>query len=154
MPRDDFSPHVKETLAKRVAYHCSNPKCSVITTGPHTDAEKSINIGVASHITAAASGGPRYDALFTPEQRSSIGNGIWLCQSCAKLIDSDVLEYNVAKLNEWKSQAEQKTLELTKYTDQTTFYPQPEKAMHTPIPIIAKNCGQTTLKSAPRYKIA
>jgi hypothetical protein len=138
MSRDDFPTRVKETLAKRVAFHCSNPECFALTTGPHTDTGKSINIGVASHITSAAPGGPRYDSLLSPEKRSSIENGIWLCQSCSKLIDSDELEYAVAKLNEWKSNAEQKTLEIMKYTSQTTFYPQPLSATHTPIPKIAK----------------
>jgi len=137
MPRNDFPLRIKETLAKRVAYHCSNPDCSVITTGPHTDNGRSINIGVASHITSAAPGGPRYDSQLSTKQRSSIENGIWLCQSCSKLIDADEPAYTVARLNEWKLNAEKRILELLKYTPQDTFYPQPANVTHTPIPKIA-----------------
>ena len=43
-----------------------------------------------AHICAAAQGGPRYDASMTPEERKSFENGIWLCQSCSKLIDTDI----------------------------------------------------------------
>ena len=33
--RDDFTKRIKETLAKRVGFHCSNPSCKIITSGPH-----------------------------------------------------------------------------------------------------------------------
>jgi tetratricopeptide (TPR) repeat protein len=69
-----------------------------------------ISIGVAAHITAASPGGPRYDANLTPEQRSHPDNGIWLCQSCAKLIDNDPERYTVAVLREWKVSAEERAL--------------------------------------------
>lgn len=49
------------------------------------------NAGVAAHITAASPGGARYDAALTPEARADIGNGIWLCQNHARLIDNDEL---------------------------------------------------------------
>ena len=81
--RDDFPRIVVETLAKRVGNRCSNPGCRKLTSGPHTDDEKSLNVGVAAHVTAASAGGPRYDASLTAEERKDIGNGIWLCQSCA-----------------------------------------------------------------------
>lgn len=74
---------------------------------PHEDATKAVNLGVAAHITAAAPGGPRYDASLTPEQRSSIENAIWLCQNCAKLIDNDPARFPVALLREWKAKAEE-----------------------------------------------
>ena len=40
-----------------------------------------------------AQGGPRYAASMTPEERKSFENGIWLCQSCSKLIDTDITRY-------------------------------------------------------------
>ena len=106
--RDDFSQNTKETLARRVNFLCSNPHCPVATVGPHSDASKSVNKGVAAHITSAAPGGKRYDASLTPEQRSSGDNGIWLCQNCAKLIDSDEVRFNAALLRAWKTAAEAK----------------------------------------------
>lgn len=98
MPRDDFPIRIKEILAKRVAYHCSNPDCYIITTGPHTDTSKYINLGVASHITAASPNGPRFDQNLSKQERSSIENGIWLCQKCSKLIDSDEIAYSISRL--------------------------------------------------------
>jgi len=106
--RDDFNSQTKETLARRVNSICSNPDCGLATFGPHTDADKAVNKGVAAHIAAAAPGGKRYDADMTPEERISTANGIWLCQNCAKLIDSDEDRFSVELLKQWKQQAEAK----------------------------------------------
>jgi len=105
--RDDFDSNTKITLAKRVGFHCSNPKCQKLTSGPHEDPTKSVNIGVAAHISAASPGGKRYDAEMSSEARKCIDNGMWLCQNCAKLIDSDEKKYSVDLLKDWKSTSEQ-----------------------------------------------
>jgi hypothetical protein len=111
--RDDFNRKDIETLAKRVAMRCSNPICKCLTTGPNSIEEKATNIGVAAHITAASPKGPRYNPNLIQEERSSIKNAIWLCQSCAKLIDNDPLKYTIELLKEWKLEAEKETeLEL------------------------------------------
>ncbi|RLC61707.1 MAG: hypothetical protein DRI01_08055 [Chloroflexi bacterium] len=104
--RDDFPLSIKELLAKRVAYRCSNQECRKVTSGPQEDPTKVINIGVAAHITAASPGGPRFDPSLTPNERQSVENGIWLCQSCAKLVDSDSRRYGVDTLRQWKALAE------------------------------------------------
>lgn len=44
------------------------------------------------------------------QERKSSENGIWLCQSCSKLIDSDVKRYTVDKLKKWKNLSEQMTV--------------------------------------------
>ncbi len=105
--RDDFPPRVKDVLAKRVGFRCSNPNCRQLTSGPQIDSSKAINVGVAAHITAASSQGPRYDPSLTPEERKDHSNGIWLCQKCAKLIDSDLTRYNIDVLRNWKNIAEE-----------------------------------------------
>lgn len=88
--RDDFSAATKRLLAERAAYTCSNPECRRSQIGPaDADNNKSVNLGKAAHICAAASGGPRYDENQTPAQRSSIENGIYLCGACADLIDKN-----------------------------------------------------------------
>ena len=104
--RNDFPMPLKEELAKRVGFLCSNPGCRQPTSGPQHSPSGTVNIGVAAHITAASSGGPRYDSSLSSGDRSSGQNAIWLCQTCAKLIDSDVAQYTVEKLQEWKSDAE------------------------------------------------
>lgn len=104
--RDDFDDKTKGILARRAGYRCSNPKCRKLTTGPQTHPAKAINIGVAAHIAAASPGGKRYDPTQTSVDRKSVGNGIWLCQSCAKLIDSDGVRYTVELLQGWKSRSE------------------------------------------------
>lgn len=106
MRKHDFSLKTKETLAKRVAMRCSNPSCRKVTSGPREDPGKAVNIGVAAHIAAASHGGARYDVSLTPKQRGSVENGIWLCQTCAKLIDNDVQRFTVSLLREWKHNAE------------------------------------------------
>lgn len=105
--RDDFTSATKELLANRVGRRCSNPACRKLTCGANTNPEKITNIGVAAHICAAAQGGPRYDASMTPEERKSFENGIWLCQSCSKLIDTDITRYPKELLQSWKQLAEQ-----------------------------------------------
>jgi hypothetical protein len=104
--RDDFTDEVKRVLADRVGYHCSNPECNALTTGPRDHPTKAVNLGVAAHITSAAAKGPRYDSALTPTQRRQPDNGIWLCQNCAKLIDNDTSRFSEPLLRAWKIVAE------------------------------------------------
>jgi hypothetical protein len=108
--RDDFKGKTKDTLARRVGMRCSNPSCQIPTSGPHSDPNKAINVGVAAHIAAAATDGPRYDAKMSRSERSSINNGIWLCQNCAKLVDNDETRYTIYVLRQWKAVTEQAAL--------------------------------------------
>ena len=109
--RDDFSAKTKDNLARRVGFRCSNPDCRKTTSGPSDeDQNKHISIGVAAHICAASQGGPRYDKTMSPEERASFDNGIWLCQSCAKMIDDDTKHFSIERLRVWKSTAEQLAL--------------------------------------------
>lgn len=43
--RDDFSQKVKDELAKRVGYLCSNPQCRKVTIGAQNAQDGTINIG-------------------------------------------------------------------------------------------------------------
>jgi len=104
--RDDFSKPIIDTLAKRAGFLCSNPDCRQPTIGANEVNDKSTSIGEAAHITAAAEGGPRYSGELTPDQRSDITNGIWLCSNCATLIDKDTEKYTVLLLHEWKGGVE------------------------------------------------
>jgi len=79
--RDDFTERTKQLLAKRVGFRCSNPNCRAATSGLSDDPLKVINLGVASHITAASEGGPRFDPNLSADNRCDLSNGIWLCQN-------------------------------------------------------------------------
>lgn len=79
------------------------------TFGAAPGSDGVVNVGVASHITAAATGGPRYDPNLTSEERGHQSNGIWLCQKDGKLVDSDSVHFTVDKLREWKRSAEERS---------------------------------------------
>ena len=108
--RDEFSSVVRDLLAKRAGMKCSNPNCRRATSGPQEDPNKALNIGVAAHIAAAAKGGPRYDPQMSSEERRSEANGIWLCQTCAKLIDNDPQRYGADPLLQWRRLSEEAAL--------------------------------------------
>jgi len=86
-----------------------NPRA--YTSGPALDEDRTVNIGVGAHIAAASPDGPRYDANMTPAERSSGANGIWLCESCSKLIDSDEDRYTVDLLHRRKKEAAQRAFD-------------------------------------------
>lgn len=106
MPRDEFPEAVKQQVAARVGRHCSNPECQRLTSGPAIDPARAVNVGVAAHITAAAPGGPRFAPQLSPELRASADNAIWLCQTCAALVDRDENRFTAALLGEWRQRAE------------------------------------------------
>lgn len=99
--RDEFSVATQRLVAQEVGHRCSNPGCGAPTSGP--SAEKGVsNVGVVAHISAAAQGGPRYDASMTSESRRAAPNAIWLCARCARLIDNDIVTFTVGELEQWK----------------------------------------------------
>src|SRR5919201_1754391 len=100
--RDDFSTATANVLARRAGFRCSNPGCQRPTSGAQLGGAGAVSIGQAAHITAAAPGGPRYDASLTPAERSRQENGIWLCAACATLIDRDPSRYTADLLRTWR----------------------------------------------------
>lgn len=106
--RDNFKQKTISNIARRVAYLCSNPKCRRHTVGPQEGDKGSINVGVAAHISAASVRGPRYDAWLSGDERRNASNGVWLCQTCSKLIDSDEKHFNIELLREWRRKAEER----------------------------------------------
>jgi hypothetical protein len=89
-------------FARALAERCRVFTVSAQAAGP----EDTASIGTAAHIHAAAEGGPRYDSSQSSEERRGIGNAVWLCASCARLIDSDVAAHAPPLLQEWKVAAE------------------------------------------------
>ena len=102
----DFSIKTVNELAKRASQTCSNPECRKPTSGPHSDASKSVMVGEAAHIRGARPGSARYDLAMTDDERADPANGIWLCCTCAKLIDTDMPRFSVSLLDTWKTEHE------------------------------------------------
>lgn len=106
MKRDEFPRKTKRNLALRACYFCSNPNCRRMTAGPSSTPDGSIRLGVAAHICGARPGAARYAPNMTPDERSSIENGIWLCKTCERLVDSDEKQYPPELLRQWKIEHE------------------------------------------------
>ena len=106
--RDDFKPATVRKVAERASFVCSNPSCNRITIGPAAqDHTRSANVGVAAHICAASPHGPRYDMSQSSAERSSIKNAIWLCGTCAALVDKNQgVDYPADHLRKWKKDHE------------------------------------------------
>lgn len=109
MPRDEFPKAVRDAVAKRASYVCSNPACRALTVAPSdADGSSVLYIGKVAHMSAAASGGPRYDPSMSAESRADIANAIFLCSSCADMIDRNAgADFPLPRLREWKNQHEQ-----------------------------------------------
>lgn len=99
---------------KRAGGLCSNPTCRRPTIGPNiSKPEKSDTVGIAAHIKGAQPTSPRYDASQSEEERHSIENGIWLCPSCATLIDKNGgADFPMKTLKMWKTASEKAAREL------------------------------------------
>ena len=101
--RDNFSAKTKRDLASRAGFQCSFEECRRPTIGPSSESSKAtVSSGEAAHIHAASPDGARYCESMTPEQRSHIDNGIWLCARHAKIIDRDKATYSPERLHEMK----------------------------------------------------
>lgn len=122
---DEFSPNVKEKLAARVGYRCSFPGCEAITIGPSNEAsDATSSIGMACHISAASSGkgARRYRPDMSAADRRSINNGIWMCYTHGKLIDTDENRFTISQLEKWREIAE---LRAQRAVDRTSPVMQP-----------------------------
>jgi hypothetical protein len=74
-------------------------------------------LGEASHICAAAPGGPRYDPGMSEAERRSAKNGIWMCKLHGKSVDSHDPKYTVELLRDWKKQAQERSHRSVLYND-------------------------------------
>lgn len=106
--RDNFSKNTRRLLADRAGYRCSI--CGRQTVGANSDEAHSILVGEAAHIYAAAPKGPRANPELSPEERKAASNGIWLCKTCAGIIDRDTAYYTPELLRKLKREAEERSM--------------------------------------------
>lgn len=130
--RDEFTDATRQTLGERAAWRCGFPGCETPTVGPSdSDDKKSIRLGEAAHITAAASEGPRYDTRLGRDERRSVENGIYMCRHHARLIDADDASYSPQTLRLWKADIERLAGDALRRGHRT--------AVHQPSTLVA--CG-------------
>ncbi len=115
--RDEFTPKTKLRIAKRAGWLCSDPECRRPTVGATSDGAGEIMVGEASHICAAAPGGPRYDPGMSEDERRSAKNGIWMCKVHGTSVDSNDPKFTVELLRGWKAQAEKDSHRSVLYND-------------------------------------
>jgi hypothetical protein len=114
--RDDFSSEVRRLLAARAGHKCSI--CLKATSGPGDTATAAFSDGIASHITAAAEKGPRFDRDLSVEDRRSAENGIWVCTQHGREIDAATPSFSVEVLRGLKRIREDSaSRELQKHDD-------------------------------------
>ena len=98
----DFSADVREALAHRAGFMCSFPGCTTPhTSGPSAEADTATsNTGMACHIIAASSGPGARRAVpgATASEITDISNGVWMCYTHGKLIDTDEHSYAIEML--------------------------------------------------------
>src|SRR5205814_8900134 len=63
-------------------------------------------------------------------QRQDIGNGIRLCQHCAKLVDNGTMRYSVERLQQWKADAEKRTRTLVESPGKRGDHPRFAQSEH------------------------
>ncbi len=104
---------VRQHLAERVAFMCSNPLCRRLTVKRATEGDGVIHQGKASHILPASPSGPRAEELTQSDEACrSPENGIWLCDIHAREVDDNRERYPAALLRQWKAEAERYVEEL------------------------------------------
>lgn len=158
--RDDFAAKDKQALGQRVGFLCSNPDCRALTIGPQQASEGAINLGVAAHVTAASPGGPRFDAVLTQDARRDLLNGVWLCQNCAKMVDSDP-RFTPELLRAWKTVAEDRASTAlgrsstpASETREQALLRAIQPYVGKPITLAGMNSGRASLTSGPIRGVA
>jgi hypothetical protein len=102
--RAEFLPRTRKLIAARAGYRCSIPACQVGTIGPGSLPEHIIDTGTAAHIYAASKGGPRGTGPLSNAELRGAQNGIWLCATHGRLIDTNRgTQYPPALLQSYKS---------------------------------------------------
>lgn len=102
--REEFKESDKKILEQRSGSICSYPGCGALTRASNQEApDKTSSTGMACHIYAASSKNAK---RIKPEDLdidlSDISNGIWMCYTHGKLIDTDEDRYTPKMLKEWK----------------------------------------------------
>ncbi len=116
-----YKPNTVRRLDTLSGNECANPACT-----KKLIAEDRISIvSKICHIEAASAEGPRYNKSMTNEERRSFSNLILLCDEHHTIIDNKENEgkYPVGLLKKWKSDHEQKIIEIISGKNLLSKYP-------------------------------
>ncbi|HIE5512350.1 hypothetical protein R1L06_04315 [Stenotrophomonas sp. C4297] len=110
-----FLQGVKDLIAYRAAYVCSNPDCLRLTAGPSlAGAALRVKIGEAAHIIGENPGSARHQPL-GDSVLNDVTNAIWLCASCHAEIDKNKgVDHSESLLRQWKSDIEARIAAILK----------------------------------------
>lgn len=110
-----FLPAVKDLVAYRAAYVCSNPDCLRLTAGPSLAGPNlKVKIGEAAHIIGEKSGSAR-STFPINGLINDISNAIWLCSSCHTEIDkNNGVDHPPNQLRQWKADIEARIAAILK----------------------------------------
>ncbi|TXC71323.1 hypothetical protein FSB78_10495 [Sphingomonas ginsenosidivorax] len=116
MPNDsrkgnDFTEKTRAIIGHRAGFRCSHPACRAPTAGPSAESEAArSDTATASHIISASPNPParRRRPVGDKTELHGPDNGIWMCGTDGRLIDTDESTYTVETLRHWKRLAERR----------------------------------------------
>lgn len=110
-----FSQEVKDLVAYRAAYVCSNPDCLRLTAGPSLAGLRlKVKIGEAAHIVGEKPQSARHESL-GDAALNDISNALWLCASCHTEIDkNNGIDHPTLVLKQWKADIEARISSILK----------------------------------------
>lgn len=110
-----FSQQVKDLVAYRAAYVCSNPDCLRLTAGPSlAQPWLKVKIGEAAHIVGEKPLSARHEPL-GDTALNDIENALWLCANCHTEIDKNQgIDHKTHILKQWKADIEARIASILK----------------------------------------
>jgi len=118
--KNDFHQPIKIRLAERAGYKCCYLGCGQATTGPSKENNNTgkSNTGNAAHIYSASFGkGARRvpPKTMTTAEIINLKNGVWMCETHARYIDTDETTFTADQLTRWKEIGEKIAEEMQKF---------------------------------------
>ena len=91
---------------------CCFPDCGLVCVEEANEGDPSVSIGEIAHIEANSDGGPRANPSLSLQARNSYPNLILFCPTHHTLVDAQENTYTVGMLRAWKTDAEERFLEI------------------------------------------
>jgi hypothetical protein len=128
-----FSQEVKDLVAYRAAYVCSNPDCLRLTAGPSLASLRlKVKIGEAAHIVGEKLLSARHQPL-GDAALNDIANALWLCASCHTEIDKNSgIDFPTPLLKQWKADIEARISSIL-------------KTHQSPLPLYERSSSNSTI---------